>query len=51
MGIPPTGGKVSFKGLTIYLLSEGKTKEVWVEADLLGLMQQLGLGLKPKEKE
>jgi predicted ester cyclase len=49
MGIPPTGEKVSFKGLTIYRFSEGITKEVWVQYNSLGLMQQLGMELKPKE--
>jgi steroid delta-isomerase-like uncharacterized protein len=51
MGIPPTGEKVSFKGLTIYRFSEGKTKEVWVQYNSLGLIHQLGMELKPKEGE
>ena len=43
MGIPATGRKVSIKYLDIWRLENGKAKENWVQMDLLGLMQQLGV--------
>ncbi|MFQ5825576.1 MAG: ester cyclase [bacterium] len=50
-GIPPTGKKVEFSAVAIYRFSNGKLAEFWVDADLLGLYQQLGMELKPKETE
>jgi len=41
-GIPPTGRRISFGQVAIYRMADGKISEVWEEADLLGLMQQLG---------
>lgn len=41
LGIPPTGKTVSFTGIAIYRLSNGKVVERWVEVDLLGVMGQL----------
>jgi steroid delta-isomerase-like uncharacterized protein len=41
-GIPPTGKDVSVTGIEIYRIVDGKFVEQWVEADTLGLMQQLG---------
>jgi len=43
MGIPATGHKVTIKYLDIWRLENGKAKENWVQMDLLGLMQQLGV--------
>jgi predicted ester cyclase len=43
MGIPATGRRVSIKYLDIWRLENGKCKENWVQMDLLGLMQQLGV--------
>ncbi len=43
MGIPATGRKVTIKYLDIWRLENGKAKENWVQMDLLGLMQQLGV--------
>jgi predicted ester cyclase len=43
MGIPATGRKVSIKYLDIWRLESGKAKENWVQMDILGLMQQLGV--------
>ena len=50
-GIPPTGKKVEFSGIEIFRFSEGKLAEFWSDADILGLMQQLGMEFKQKEKE
>ncbi|MDQ3258815.1 MAG: ester cyclase [Acidobacteriota bacterium] len=41
-GIAPTGRRISFGQIAIYRMADGKISEVWEEADLLGLMQQLG---------
>jgi steroid delta-isomerase-like uncharacterized protein len=51
MGIPPTGNKVEFGGITITRIENGKIVEEREEGDMLGLMQQLGMELKPKEAE
>ncbi len=50
-GIPPTGKKVEFSGIEIFRFSDGKLAEFWSDADILSLMQQLGMELKPKESE
>ena len=42
MGIAPTAKHVTFTGITIARVEEGKFAEVWQDVDALGLMQQLG---------
>ena len=49
MGIPATGRAVSIKYLDIWRLENGKAKENWVQMDLLGLMQQLGVIPAPEQ--
>ena len=49
MRIPPTGNKIKYTAMLEGRFSEGKIVEVWGTVDLLTLMQQLGLELKPKE--
>ena len=51
MGIPATGNKYENSGILISRIENGKVVEQWEELDLLGLMQQLGVELKPKEEE
>src|SRR5688500_8008497 len=46
-GIAPTGRRISFGQIAIYRMANGKIAEVWEEADLLGLMQQLGATVHP----
>jgi steroid delta-isomerase-like uncharacterized protein len=41
-GIPPTGKKVSFNATDFITLMDGKVAEEWVNADIMGLMQQIG---------
>ncbi len=41
-GIPPTGKKVSFSAMDFITLQDGKVSEEWLNADTMGLMQQLG---------
>jgi predicted ester cyclase len=46
-GLPPTGAKVSFYGLELNRLVDGKVAEHWVQLDALTLLQQLGLVVVP----
>jgi steroid delta-isomerase-like uncharacterized protein len=41
-GIPPTDKKVSFSAMDFITLHDGKVSEEWLNADTMGLMQQLG---------
>ena len=43
MGMPPTGKQVTVTGIVIHRIANGKFVESWVNADNLGLMQQLGV--------
>jgi len=43
MGMPPTGKQVTVTGIVIHRIADGKFVESWVNADNLGLMQQLGV--------
>ena len=46
-GIAATGRRISFGQIAIYRMANGKISEIWEEADLLGLMQQLGASVHP----
>ena len=50
-GIPPTGKEIEYTAIFIGRFVDGKVVETWVEANILGLMQQLGMELKPKGEE
>jgi steroid delta-isomerase-like uncharacterized protein len=43
MGIPPTGKKVSIRGVQISKFRDGKMVERWGSSDELGMLQQLGV--------
>ncbi len=43
MGIPPTGKHLTVTAIEIFRLDDDRIAEQWVEADYLGLMQQLGV--------
>lgn len=43
MGIPPTGKHVSFTGMYIARIADGKIAEHWGEEDGVSLLQQLGV--------
>ncbi len=49
MGIPATGNKIEVSGIIISRIENGKFVEEWEEMDIMGLMVQLGMELKPKE--
>jgi predicted ester cyclase len=44
MGLPPTGRSFRCTYSDIWRLEDGKGRENWVQMDMLGLMQQLGVG-------
>lgn len=48
-GIPATGKEVSFSGIFIRRLEDGKFVEGWDQADTMSLMQQLGVMPAPGE--
>jgi steroid delta-isomerase-like uncharacterized protein len=43
LGMPPTGKRVKWSCIDIWRIEDGRLAEHWVEADMLGLMQQIGL--------
>ena len=48
-GIPPTGKKATWKGISIYRFADGKIVEAWWSKDMFGLMQQLGVIPMPEQ--
>ena len=51
MGIPATGNKYEMSAIWISRIEKGKIVEQREDFDMLGLYQQLGMELKPKEEE
>jgi steroid delta-isomerase-like uncharacterized protein len=43
LGIPATGKRVTMAYIDIWRIADGKLAEHWVEADMMGMMQQLGV--------
>jgi steroid delta-isomerase-like uncharacterized protein len=43
MGIPPTGKPVALPGVVIDRIANGQLVETWLQADLLGMLEQLGV--------
>jgi steroid delta-isomerase-like uncharacterized protein len=43
LGIPPTGKRVTWSFIDIWRIENGLLAEHWVEANMMSLMQQLGL--------
>jgi steroid delta-isomerase-like uncharacterized protein len=46
-GLPPTGKQVAFSSMEFNRVVDGKVEEHWVEINLLGLVQQLGVATVP----
>ena len=42
-GVPPTGKRVTMTGTITNRVASGKIAECWINSDVLGLRQQLGL--------
>ena len=51
MGVPATDNKYETSGILISRIENGKVAEQREDFDMLGLMQQLGMELKPKEEK
>ncbi len=51
MGILPTGNKIEYNASLTARFSDKKIVELWGVADMMTLMRQLGMELKPKEEE
>jgi steroid delta-isomerase-like uncharacterized protein len=49
MGIPATGKSIQYTAMGMARFRDGKIAEMWMDADFLGLFQQLGMELKLKE--
>lgn len=43
LGIPATGKRIDIAYIDIWRLENGKAVENWVQMDMLGMMQQLGV--------
>ncbi|MDD1757865.1 MAG: ester cyclase [Methanotrichaceae archaeon] len=43
MGLQATGKPITITGIEIFRIENGKIAELWGEANLLGLMQQIGV--------
>ena len=50
-GIPATGKKIEYGRIQIWKIKDGKVVEGRVQVDILMMMQQLGVDLKPKEEQ
>ena len=50
-GVNPTGKRVEFVGHSIDRVIEGKIVESWVEVDMLGVMEQLGVVPEPQQSQ
>jgi predicted ester cyclase len=48
MGIPPTGKKVSIRGMQLSKFRDGMMVERWGSSDQLGMLQQLGVATIPR---
>lgn len=46
LGLEPTGVEFEFPGIVIYEIDNGEIVEEWSQADMMGLMEQLG-GIDP----
>lgn len=51
MGIPPTGNKIEYTAFLTARFSDKRIVELWGMADMMTLMRQLGMELKPEEAE
>lgn len=47
MGVPPSGKEVSYQGISIYHVKDGKIAQDWTNVDLMGIMQQIGAAPGP----
>lgn len=50
MGLEPTGKRAEVTGMSFNRIENGKMVETWTEADMLGLMQQVGAIPSPDQR-
>jgi steroid delta-isomerase-like uncharacterized protein len=48
-GIPPTGKPITLTGIVIDRIANGQYAETWFQADMLGMLQQLGVIPAPEQ--
>jgi steroid delta-isomerase-like uncharacterized protein len=41
LGVPASGRPISYRGITLYEMRDGRVARVWVSADLLSLMRRM----------
>lgn len=46
-GVPATGKRVNWTSMVAFKIADGKISEAWLNYDLLGVMQQLGVAPTP----
>jgi steroid delta-isomerase-like uncharacterized protein len=51
MGVEPTNKELSWTGITVDRISEGKIVESWANWDMMDMMQQLGVVPTPGQSE
>ena len=51
MGVPPTNRRITMNGIVIDRFVDGRIVEAWENFDMFGMMQQLGMELKPEGGE
>ena len=51
MGIPPTGKKIAIELIDIFRIAGGKLVEHWAIADMMSVMQQLGVLPSPSQQK
>jgi len=51
MGVAPTGRQVTFRGLSLNRLADGKIVEAWIEMDLEDILGQLGAMVRVEPAE
>jgi steroid delta-isomerase-like uncharacterized protein len=42
-GLPPTGRQASGQGIEMYRFADGKIEEIWLEVNVLSVLEQLGI--------
>ena len=40
-GLPPTGRRVAFDGMSVYRVADGRIVEIWTSWDTIGYLRQL----------
>jgi len=43
IGVPPTGNELTWKGIAMFRIVDGKIKQRWFNSDSLSILNQLGL--------